>query len=511
MTPAPLPVVLHHLRRLVRPEGTGGPSDAELLEHFVAGGDAGAFELLVWRHGPMVLGVCRRLLRHEQDAEDAFQATFLALVRKAGSVGRRGAVGGWLYKVAYRVALAARARSARRALQPLAFEVPSADEPLSGILSRDLKPVLDDELRRLPERYRVPVVLCYLEGKTVDEAARELGCPRGTVGTRLARARERLRRRLAARGLALTAGGFVLLRAEQATAAGVPAALVAAAVRSAAPAATTAVPASVAALTEGVLRAMFLSKVRILTALVLGLAVVTAGLGALTYRTLAAEEPQAPAGAGQPPPAKAGIRLTLKGWGTALDPADDCKFTVAPDTLTVTVPGTDHALCIERNQMNAPRVLRDVEGDFILQVKVAGEFPDGGTSVVATRRAFHGAGLVLWQDENTYIRLERAKLTDGDENMSYGSFELRKDGKFERVGNGAEVPLADQAAFLRLERHGDTVLAAVGADGLRWTWFEPLEVALAKKLQVGIVAGQNTSKGFAPEFSKLRLFREIEK
>ena len=113
MVSAPLPTVLRHLRRLVRPDAAGGPTDAQLLERFVGAGDEAAFELLVWRHGPMVLSVCRRLLRQAEDAEDAFQATFLVLVRKAASVRRGEAVGGFLYRVAYRVALAARARAAR--------------------------------------------------------------------------------------------------------------------------------------------------------------------------------------------------------------------------------------------------------------------------------------------------------------------------------------------------------------------------------------------------------------
>src|SRR5437762_12754304 len=114
MAHAHLPSLLRSLRRLVRPEGAGGLTDGQLLERYVAGRDEAAFEVLVWRHGAMVLGLCRRLLRREQDAEDAFQATFLALVRKAGSIGKREAVGAWLYKVAYRVALASREQASRR-------------------------------------------------------------------------------------------------------------------------------------------------------------------------------------------------------------------------------------------------------------------------------------------------------------------------------------------------------------------------------------------------------------
>src|SRR5881227_14464 len=130
------------LRRACGPSHAGGLSDAELLGRFVAGRDEAAFEVLVWRHGPKVLGVCRRVLRHEHDAEDAFQATFLILVRAAGSIGRGEAVGSWLYRVAYRTALRARVLARRRA-ERLA-EVP-APEPTPGVLWADLRPVLDEE------------------------------------------------------------------------------------------------------------------------------------------------------------------------------------------------------------------------------------------------------------------------------------------------------------------------------------------------------------------------------
>src|SRR5262249_11903944 len=165
------------LRRLIRSLGdteTGGsaPSDAQLLERFVTWRDQAAFELLVWRHGPMVLGVCRRLLPNLADAEDAFQATFLVLVRKAASVIRREAVGGWLYRVAHRVALRARSVLARQAVR----EQPGVDRlaaPACAVPAWDaLRRVLDEEIDRLPSRQRTAFVLCCLEGKTSAEAAR---------------------------------------------------------------------------------------------------------------------------------------------------------------------------------------------------------------------------------------------------------------------------------------------------------------------------------------------------
>jgi RNA polymerase sigma factor (sigma-70 family) len=194
------------LRRALDPDGAHSPTDAQLLERFVEGGDEWAFELLAWRHGGMVLDVCRRVLRHEPDAEDAFQATFLVFVSKGGTIGKRASVGGWLYKVAYRIALKAKARAARRAA--LERQVPERRpaDPLAEVVWHDLRPLLDEAVSGLPERYRAPFVLCHLEGKSLAEAARQLGCPTATVGTLVARARERLRGRLSRRGLGLSVG-----------------------------------------------------------------------------------------------------------------------------------------------------------------------------------------------------------------------------------------------------------------------------------------------------------------
>ncbi|MCI0457901.1 MAG: sigma-70 family RNA polymerase sigma factor [Gemmataceae bacterium] len=284
--------VLRHVRRLAGAGEVGALSDAQLLERFTSQGDEAAFEVLVWRHGPMVLGVCRRLLRHEQDAEDAFQATFLTLARKADSIGR-GAVGGWLSRVAWRVALAARERTLRRPEQPLG-EVP-APEGADEVLWRDLRPVLDEEIQRLPQRYRSAVVLCYLQGKTNEEAARELGCPPGTLSVRLMRARERLRARLIRRGLTPCVGLLAADLAGRATAA-LSAELVSSTVRAglafaAGGAAVAAVPAPAAALARGALRTMLMTRIRNVA---VGLAVVAllAVAGAFTYQALAAEMPE---------------------------------------------------------------------------------------------------------------------------------------------------------------------------------------------------------------------------
>lgn len=188
-------------RILARRREIAGDSvpDAELLRRFTRERDEAAFELLVWRHGAMVLGVCRRALRDEQLAEDAFQAVFLVLARKADAV--RGNLGGWLFRIARRVAL--RALKQQPNVQPV-VETPAA--PLPCPAERDeLSALLDAEIERLPERLRRPVVLCYLAERTTEDAARELGCPRGTVLSRLATARKRLADRLTRRGVTLPA------------------------------------------------------------------------------------------------------------------------------------------------------------------------------------------------------------------------------------------------------------------------------------------------------------------
>jgi RNA polymerase sigma factor (sigma-70 family) len=207
------------------------PPDDLLLERFTAQREEAAFAGLVRRHGPVVLGVCRRVLQHEQDAEDAFQAVFCVLARKAGAIRRGTAVGAWLYAVASRIARKAKASQVRRRMRESELpDVPAPDNPPEWV-GRDLWPVLDEEVSRLPERYRRPFVLCHLEGKTNQEAAAELRCPPGTVSSRLTRARERLRARLARRGLALSAGALAAALSQHPAAAAVRTGLVLAAAR----------------------------------------------------------------------------------------------------------------------------------------------------------------------------------------------------------------------------------------------------------------------------------------
>src|SRR5713101_3188428 len=242
------------LRRLVLLGGASGLTDAELLERFLTLRDEAAFESLVRRHGPMVLAVCRRVLHHDQDAEDAFQATFLVLVRKAATIWPRHMLPNWLFGVAYRTALAAKTAAARRRMkESQVIPMPPSDVP---DLWHDLRPILDEELSHLPNKYRVPIVLCDLEGKSRQEAARQLGWLPGTLSGRLARARAILAKRLTRRGLTLSGACLAGVLGPNLASASVPPSLLSATVKvslmmAAGKGAAALISANVIALTQG--------------------------------------------------------------------------------------------------------------------------------------------------------------------------------------------------------------------------------------------------------------------
>jgi RNA polymerase sigma factor (sigma-70 family) len=206
------------LERIFRGATISGLTEWELLERYLERRDEVAFEGLIARHGPMVMGVCRRMLVDQTDVDDAFQATFLVLVRRARQLGPGDAIGPWLYGVAARVAMRARSEAARRRrVEPIDDDIPAAARR-DRAADRELALVIDEELGRLPSKYRSPIVLCYLEGQTHEEAARQLKWPIGTVKGRLARARDLLRSRLARRGLAPATGALTLVLTRDASA-----------------------------------------------------------------------------------------------------------------------------------------------------------------------------------------------------------------------------------------------------------------------------------------------------
>jgi RNA polymerase sigma factor (sigma-70 family) len=325
---ASLTSALRHLRRVVVRHSASRLSDAELLQRFAAQRDQAAFEVLVWRHGPMVLNVAERVLHSLDDAEDVLQATFLALVRQAHSMRRGGALAGWLYQVAYRTALRARAQRARRPVGRVPVEdVPAPPSP-GHDPGRDVLAVLDEELHRLPDKYRTPLVLSYLQGLTNREIAYRLGCPPGTVFTRLARGRDLLRKRLTRRGVAVSAGllGAALLHATAAPALRaelVQTTLKAAALFAVVPgAAAGVVSPNVAALTEGALQMIGPGRLRVVWAVLVLLAVAGAGAGLLVLRGAARENESAsprPEGAGGPAEAPRPPKEALRYGGKSFD------------------------------------------------------------------------------------------------------------------------------------------------------------------------------------------------
>jgi RNA polymerase sigma factor (sigma-70 family) len=258
-------------------EAAARSADADLLRAFTVRQDAAAFTEVVRRHGPMVLGVCRRVLRESADADDAFQATFLVLFRKAGTLRRPERLAGWLHQVALRTSKKLRAmRSARRGRQRELFDVPAGDSPAEFIW-REMRPIFDEELNRLPDKLRLPAVLCFLEGCSKSEAARVLGWPEGTLAGRLQRAREWLRSRFTARGLVLSSGALAVALFDAAGPVAVAESLIESTILGTT--ASTAASAGVRVLAEGVTQAMFFSKVKTLTAAALIAGVVGTGTG----------------------------------------------------------------------------------------------------------------------------------------------------------------------------------------------------------------------------------------
>jgi RNA polymerase sigma factor (sigma-70 family) len=367
---------LHDLVRQLR-RGTEPPrrgvSDTELLERFRATGDPEAFEMIVRRHGGDVLSVCRKLLSSAADVDDAFQATFIVLWRSAGSVRKREALGGWLCGVAHRIALkalaeAARRRRAEQRKQPAAAEAPD-------LSWREACAILHEELDKLPDKYRLPLILCYLEGKSRDEAGRQLGVRSGVVRGRLARGRDRLRERLLKRGIALSAGLLAVVTTV-AAAGGPPSRLVRAAVSAAQGMASP----RVAALVPGAAAKSSWKPLLYLCALLLG--------GGLVAGAVVARAPHPPqAAASESPvsrtvePPKDAPAVTVRGTVLGPDgkPVAGAKVYVDPKRPAATT-GDDGAFVVTV-PADAPRVLipgRDDKGVAVL-ARADGYGPDWAT------------------------------------------------------------------------------------------------------------------------------------
>jgi RNA polymerase sigma factor (sigma-70 family) len=305
MANEPTHLLAKHLHSLSTAARMDRLPDGQLLQRFAAGRDEDAFAALVRRHGSIVLQVCRRVLRDVHDVEDVFQATFLVLIRKAASLRRVESVGCFLHGVAYRLSLKARTRFARqRRHESQATVKKHSDDPLAELSMREAQAIFDEELSRLPEKFRAPLVLCCLESQTRDEAARQLGWPAKLVKSRLEQGRERLRYRLSQRGLTLPTTMIATLLAEEATPAVVPAVLTHATVRAAMTWPGNGVSAPVAFLAEGALGGGATVKAKVVMGLLLLSGVLVAGIGVFAPLQPVAEQAVMPSEAKAPQPPK---------------------------------------------------------------------------------------------------------------------------------------------------------------------------------------------------------------
>jgi len=328
------------LRRVVLGRQSAARTDGELLGAFVNERDADAFAELVRRHGPMVLGVCRRVVNEHATADDAFQAVFLVLARRAASVRPREQVGNWLYGVAYRTALKARMVLARRRSREKQVDtMPEPTAPSSSpVVWTDLQPVIDEELARLPDKLRLPVVLCDLEGRPQREVAKHLNVPPATLATRLASARRTLATRLTRRGVTLSGGALAGLLGTHAAASAVPHTLATGVVRAveaiaAGGAVNSLVSAHAIQLSEGVMRMMMLAKLKAVAVVAVTALALTTGLGLGVLPASAGEEPAAPdkatakpAPAAQPETINKHLAARLKDQAQADPTVDDATF-----------------------------------------------------------------------------------------------------------------------------------------------------------------------------------------
>jgi RNA polymerase sigma factor (sigma-70 family) len=400
------PDLVRYLRTLAAGQVNDACTDQQLLEQFVTRREETSFAALVHRHGPMVLGVCRRVLGHDQDAEDAFQATFLVLVRKAGSIRKHESFSSWLHGVAYHVAEKLRAKELRRAVhERKAANRPSVD-PAEDVAWREIRCLLDSELARLPERYRGPLVLCYLQGKTQDEAARQLDWSLRTFRRRLQCARDLLSRRLIRRGVTLSAALSAPLLADAAAQAALSPLLVASTVRAGLASATgqttgALISAQVESLAQCGVGSLLTKKASIAVVLLLSLLLGIGGL--LAHRAVpSGTRTEAPAA---PPPQSltahnASNDKTIKIKGRVLDP-DGKPLTGA------------HLFLLANATQERPDVIvrsrTDKEGSFHFTAKPEILNPKGKTTLAATANGFGPDWVDLTTENKDAITLRLVK------------------------------------------------------------------------------------------------------
>ncbi len=459
--------ILQLIHRVIDDQRGRQLSDQDLLRRFKDQRDEAAFQILLRRHGPMVLDVCRGMLGNEADAEDAFQATFLILARKAASIRKTASLGSWLHGVAYRTALKARAQLATRQKNEARAPARQISEP-DDLTWREVRQVLHEELTALAERYRVPLVACYLEGKTQDEAAAQLGLAKSTLKERLERGRSLLRARLVRRGLGPTAVLVATAWPSATASACLPATLVSSTVKAASlfaarqAAATGVISAKVAALTHGVLRTMLLKKLMIVATLWVVSAVLL--IGGLVAVAVEAQTPKQ-----SPPPQKADDAQPVEAQQGLKEPtvikADDKVRAMHwhPDgklIFTLTAPGQDTDP-IDRTELKVWDARSgEVKQTLLVKTRVlhVAVSPSGKTLATA---GFKKEGIKVWDLGD--LTKPPALLRTLSEELEPTALAISGDGKILAVGTrDGTTHLWDAetgAARTKLEGHIDDVRA----------------------------------------------------
>jgi RNA polymerase sigma factor (sigma-70 family) len=463
--------------------------DSALLGEYAEHRSEQAFATLVTRHVDKVYSAALRHTRNPGHAEEITQAVFVILARKAPGLPRGTVLSGWLYQTARLASVTFQRSEIRRARREEEAHMQSrlhqsADDPAW----KQLAPLLDDAMAALGARDRDAVVLRFFDGKSLREVSTAMSASEDATKKRVQRAVEKLRRFFTRRGVTLSAAVIAgVLSTSSAHAA--PAHLAGSV--SAGALGMSAAGASTLTLVKGVLKLMAWMKAK--TALAVGaVALLAAGTTTVAVKVLGA--PSLPL-----------IQSTraIPEWGDVIDPDGDCRFDLADGRLTIVVPGTDHVVMPERGKMNAPRVLRMVTGDFEAQVKVSLEFPTGAASVAPGRNPYQDAGLLLWVDDKTHLKLAGCQQSNGRQTVRALNYEWRVDGKY--FGKPVTAPGNQQArtGYLRLQRRGDTIVGGVSPDGVLWFDLPPASLKLPRTVRIGVEAQHNTSTALTATFEEL--------
>lgn len=456
--------LMQYLRRVARGGDGAELSDGQLLDCFLVRHDDSAFAALMQRHGPMVWCVCRRLLASQHDCEDAFQATFLVLARKAASIQPREHVGNWLYGVAYRTALRAKMLNAKRLQKEkeAAKSVEASDADAADWL--ELLPYLDRELNRLPDKYRLPIVLCDLQGRSRKEVACRLAIPEGTLSSRLATGRKRLAERMRQHGLFLAGGALAGLLAQQAASNAAPAGLMVATIRAAmlmesGRVLAGVVSTTVAFLMESTVKSMLLNKLRSIALLLLAVAILTTGAGLPIYRIWAkapAESMQEAADdektidKNSPKEKKDGERRDIRGSGKIVT-----KEIKAADFTTVAVGSVFSATI---TQGDAFRVTITADDNLFPYIKAEKKDSEFRVSLDGKDKSFHNTTL---KATITMPRISGLKVSGASQTAIKGFKNLKS---FRAEISGASKLKGDiEANEVRLQVHGASGMKLSGS------------------------------------------------